>query len=710
MTDPKSSFNNWIEAEMKKNFKLSEPFVFTSSSLLTYKFIALTSLFQIRRIVKRQKDYHLSYSPADWNVVKNFDPWQLELQYSTDFKEQTFEKEIDGTEKVIECNSCSGAGKKTCTNCKGKKELKCSSCHGSCQIKCSSCSGRGEKTCDNCYGRPASKHECTRCGGRGIISCSNCRNGYYTCSTCAGRGMVRCETCNGNGEIICNNCNGKGRLIEFNVLTAKNFVSVEHFDILETGLKREHIEHFNPLTALEEKYTLIDINKETINIEEIPPLIFQLKPEKIKEIFEEHRNKSLDILKQTDCHKLEMMFGAVSIDDFYRIEYNYGGKNFEVIFFKDENHFFLPENPWKDFRENVESEIEQLYSSGNKKSTLGQINLYKNENISTIRIEAIKKEILNSFIKKDVLLFSIPYILASIILGLVFNVESENISTVFILTIIPFAWIIYKRNKLRKNKIPEVALNANILEDGNSNDSNKKLIIGIFATLAIFIAGLFLFEKYKTANAAEQANENKNNTQINPDNLQDNSIPSNQQQQQENSYPLLDTNTTVVVSDSLSHTNESTQEIINDKNYNTSETKPTINKKEETSDIPVEPKKIGLQKPNTETNVVQVSKTEGKNIKASFPGGEDAMKQFLKRNIVFPSNFVQDYASRRFKLMIMEDGTITSAKFLQWDSVDPLNNEGLRVISTMPKWTPELFEGKPVATETYITIEFSPKR
>ncbi|MEP6948768.1 MAG: hypothetical protein ABI863_05825 [Ginsengibacter sp.] len=247
-------------------------------------------------------------------------------------------------------------------------------------------------------------------------------------------------------------------MIEYDILNAENFVSTEHFDLLEDGLKREHVNFFKPLAALEERFNLIDINRETINIEDIPQKILKIQPDKIKEIFQGHLAKSLEILKNHSCRKLEMVFGVVSIDELYKIAYTYGGKSFEVTFFKSEDCFYAPENPWEDFRKNVACEIEQHHKKGNKMATLQKINLYKKMNISTVRTEVIKEEILQSYAKRDVLILILPYLLSGIVLGLMFKVDKDGLVVVFILNIIPFAWIIYKRHKRRRDKIPPMRL------------------------------------------------------------------------------------------------------------------------------------------------------------------------------------------------------------------------------------------------------------
>ena len=90
-----------------------------------------------------------------------------------------------------------------------------------------------------------------------------------------------------------------------------------------------------------------------------------------------------------------------------------------------------------------------------------------------------------------------------------------------------------------------------------------------------------------------------------------------------------------------------------------------------------------------------------------FPGGMQAMMQFIADNVKYPSiaqkNGVQGRVITQF--MVGKDGSITDAKVLR--SVDPyLDKEALRVISAMPKWKPGKQDGKAVATRFTVPVVF----
>ena len=90
-----------------------------------------------------------------------------------------------------------------------------------------------------------------------------------------------------------------------------------------------------------------------------------------------------------------------------------------------------------------------------------------------------------------------------------------------------------------------------------------------------------------------------------------------------------------------------------------------------------------------------------------FPGGMQAMMEYLAQHVKYPSiaqkNGVQGRVITQFT--VSKDGSITDAKVLR--SVDPyLDKEALRVVSAMPKWKPGKQGGKAVATRFTVPVVF----
>lgn len=90
-----------------------------------------------------------------------------------------------------------------------------------------------------------------------------------------------------------------------------------------------------------------------------------------------------------------------------------------------------------------------------------------------------------------------------------------------------------------------------------------------------------------------------------------------------------------------------------------------------------------------------------------FPGGDAALLQFLAKSIKYPviaqENGIQGRVICAF--VVNRDGTIVDAEVLR--GVDPsLDKEALRVINTMPKWSPGKQRGKPVRVKYTVPITF----
>ncbi len=90
-----------------------------------------------------------------------------------------------------------------------------------------------------------------------------------------------------------------------------------------------------------------------------------------------------------------------------------------------------------------------------------------------------------------------------------------------------------------------------------------------------------------------------------------------------------------------------------------------------------------------------------------FPGGDAELLKFIAKSIKYPviaqENGIQGRVICSF--VVNRDGSVVDAEVLR--GVDPsLDKEALRVISTMPKWTPGKQRGKPVRVKYTVPITF----
>lgn len=93
--------------------------------------------------------------------------------------------------------------------------------------------------------------------------------------------------------------------------------------------------------------------------------------------------------------------------------------------------------------------------------------------------------------------------------------------------------------------------------------------------------------------------------------------------------------------------------------------------------------------------------------KAEFPGGTNALMDFLKTNLVYPEaaqdSIIQGKVFVEF--VVEKDGSITNMKILR--AVHPLlDAEAIRVVSIMPKWNPATENGKPIRSKFKLPFNF----
>lgn len=121
---------------------------------------------------------------------------------------------------------------------------------------------------------------------------------------------------------------------------------------------------------------------------------------------------------------------------------------------------------------------------------------------------------------------------------------------------------------------------------------------------------------------------------------------------------------------------------------------------------PVGPVMVGppgpVQEGNDEGTIFEVVE-----VNPSFPGGDEALMEYLKKNLKYPSiaqdNGIQGRVIVQF--VVNKDGSIVEPQVIR--SVDPsLDKEAIRVVSAMPKWTPGRQRGKPVRVRFTLPVTF----
>lgn len=92
-----------------------------------------------------------------------------------------------------------------------------------------------------------------------------------------------------------------------------------------------------------------------------------------------------------------------------------------------------------------------------------------------------------------------------------------------------------------------------------------------------------------------------------------------------------------------------------------------------------------------------------------FPGGMQALKTFLDQNLRYPEIMRELGLSGRcyIKFRVSEKGELSEVKILRGVADCPeCDNEAVRVVKSMPRWTPGKIEGKPVNCWFTLPITF----
>ena len=93
-----------------------------------------------------------------------------------------------------------------------------------------------------------------------------------------------------------------------------------------------------------------------------------------------------------------------------------------------------------------------------------------------------------------------------------------------------------------------------------------------------------------------------------------------------------------------------------------------------------------------------------------FPGGQIAMMKYIMENMKYPEQAMKEGIQGRVavRFIVEKDGSISDVKPIL--SVHPLlNKEAVRVVESMPKWTPGKQNGKPVRVRFNLPVMFKLK-
>ena len=90
-----------------------------------------------------------------------------------------------------------------------------------------------------------------------------------------------------------------------------------------------------------------------------------------------------------------------------------------------------------------------------------------------------------------------------------------------------------------------------------------------------------------------------------------------------------------------------------------------------------------------------------------FPGGEQAMMDFVSKNVVYPKEAQEKGISGRVMVnfIVEKDGSVNEVKIVRGIG-GGCDEEAVRVVKAMPKWKPGKEKGKPVRVSYIMPIFF----
>ena len=90
----------------------------------------------------------------------------------------------------------------------------------------------------------------------------------------------------------------------------------------------------------------------------------------------------------------------------------------------------------------------------------------------------------------------------------------------------------------------------------------------------------------------------------------------------------------------------------------------------------------------------------------TFPGGPDSLKEFVNKNLQYPSGLVDIEGKVFVQFVIDEEGRVTETKIVK-GLCDQCDKNVVELLEKMPKWFPSKENGKAQKTKMIIPISFS---
>ena len=91
-----------------------------------------------------------------------------------------------------------------------------------------------------------------------------------------------------------------------------------------------------------------------------------------------------------------------------------------------------------------------------------------------------------------------------------------------------------------------------------------------------------------------------------------------------------------------------------------------------------------------------------------FPGGQQELLKYIQENLIYPKLALKKQIQGRSicQFIVEKDGSISHIQVVRSSGNKSLDRAAIRVIKTMPKWTPGRLQGKIVRTHFTLPVNF----
>lgn len=114
---------------------------------------------------------------------------------------------------------------------------------------------------------------------------------------------------------------------------------------------------------------------------------------------------------------------------------------------------------------------------------------------------------------------------------------------------------------------------------------------------------------------------------------------------------------------------------------------------------------VGPTRPQLSDSTYELSQVQEP---PEYPGGQEAMFRFIGKHLRYPTD-IEIQGKVVVEFVIDATGAVVEARSIRGTSSSTLDNEAIRVVTTMPQWTPGRICGRNVRTRFVLPVYIDPR-